>query len=293
MESNLPRNRKGQTEEEFLAAYHPGNYERPSVPADILLFTVDDMKDGTALVPDKELKLLLVKRRDHPFIYRWAIPGGFVDISESIEEAAYRELKEETNVENVYVEQLFTWGDVDRDPRMCVISVSYMALIPKNSVHPRAGDDAAETAWFTVRKNKLMDLSETKSAWMLSLESEDKQVKIAYHVTQEGNEVTLTPFDGCEEGLAFDHAKIVNLALDRIRNKVEYTTIAFHLIPEKFTLTQLQKVYETLLGKTLYKANFRKKIAPMVLKTEEYMDEARHRPSQYYRFNPGYKETYY
>jgi len=283
------RNADGLTEEEFLAQYRPGEYERPSLTVDMLLFTVEN----------GELKLLLVKRKNHPYIGCWAFPGGFVDIHESIEEAMYRELREETNVEGVYMEQLYTWGDVDRDPRTRVVSVAYLALAPKTMLKPIAGDDAQEVAWFTVKKQPLPDGhgEGENQAYRLSLTSEDGKVSIAYIVTetQKKNgvlklvETRTELFPGTTEKLAFDHHKAVNLALERLKNKVNYTPIAFNLVPEEFTLGQLQKVYETLLGKPLYKANFRKKVGPMVVETEKKTENVKHRPSQYYRYNPHYQ----
>lgn len=134
------RNKDGLTEKEFLERYKPGDYERPSVTVDMLLFTVDNKEqEDYRKLPEKELKLLLIKRKDHPYMGKWAIPGGFVDINEAVETAVYRELKEETNIDNVYMEQLYTFGDEEddkygrkkRDPRMRVISVSHMALVSK------------------------------------------------------------------------------------------------------------------------------------------------------------------
>jgi len=136
-------NSKGQTEEVFIAAYDQSKFEKPSLTIDALLFTVfDEEGDNDLKVPEKELKVLLVKRKDHPFIGQWALPGGFVGMNESLDEAARRELKEETNVEGVYLEQLYSWGEVNRDPRMRVLTVSYMALINRLKLNLQAGDDA-------------------------------------------------------------------------------------------------------------------------------------------------------
>ena len=138
-------NDKGLTEEQFLKEYSPGDYERPSVTTDILVFTVQNKDVADIRKADKkDLKILLIKRKDHPYIGQWAIPGGFVDIHESLEEAAKRELKEETDLDNIYFEQLATYGDVKRDPRMRVISSAYMALIPSRHLKPKAGDDAED-----------------------------------------------------------------------------------------------------------------------------------------------------
>ena len=289
------RNRDGLTEKEFLAKYRPGNYERPSVTVDMLVFTVEDVRPPGRSVPDKVLKLLLIRRKNHPFMNQWAIPGGFVNIDESVDAAAARELKEETSVEDVYLEQLYTWGEVNRDPRMRVISTSYLALVPGEGLKPRAGDDAAEAVWFTVRREQ-QEETEGLKTWNLFLESRDHSAEIRYRVTEHftkngvlmAEETQLLP--ETRDRLAFDHAKIVNLALERLRNKVEYTPIAFNLLPEEFTLTEAQKVYETLLGRPLFKANFRKKILPMVVETEKKTENVRHRPSQYYRFDPDWRK---
>lgn len=151
MDKKYIKNRQGLTEKEFLGQYDAGIYERPSVTVDMLIFTVmDEEKENYRKLPEKSLKLLLVKRGDHPFIADWALPGGFVSVNESIDEAAMRELKTETNIDNIYMEQLYTWGDVKRDPRTRVISCSYMALIDSTTLDVKAGDDADDAAWFNV-----------------------------------------------------------------------------------------------------------------------------------------------
>ena len=123
-------NKQGLTEEEFLASYDASKYERPSVTVDMLIFTVtNEKKENYRKLPEKVLRLLMIKRADHPYIGQWALPGGFIKMDESLEEGALRELKEETNIDNIYMEQLYTWGDVNRDPRTRIISVSYMALV--------------------------------------------------------------------------------------------------------------------------------------------------------------------
>ena len=128
------KNEDGLTEKEFLAQYRPGNYERPSVTVDMLSFAVDPEAE------DEDPELLLIRRRNHPCIGQWAMPGGFVNMDESLEEAAARELEEETGITGVCMEQLYTWGSVKRDPRTRIISVSYMAVVPKDELNPVAGD---------------------------------------------------------------------------------------------------------------------------------------------------------
>lgn len=242
------RNSEGLNEAEFLEHYQPRDYERPSVTVDTLIFTIVKNKSTGS-----KLELLLIKRKNHPYINHWAIPGGFVNIDESIDQAAERELKEETGLSDIYLEQLYTWGAVNRDPRMRVISVSYMALIPKEKLLPHAGDDAGAVQWF----------------------------KVAY----QNNSLSLIADDGTcvnESNLAFDHANIIKLAIKRMRNKIDYTSLAFNLLPEKFTLGELQLVFEAILGMKLHKSNFRRRVAKRVDATNEMCTGHRGKPSYYY-----------
>lgn len=286
-------NNEGVNEIEFLKNYKPGDYARPSVTVDMLLFTVQDkISDNIKKVPDKELKVLLIKRKNHPYICRWAIPGGFVDINESLNEAARRELKEETNIDNVYTEQLGTYGDVKRDPRMRVISVANIALVSSENLKPCAGDDAEDVAWFTVKKEDVVKTSD-KTIFNLVLESTEKNVKIVYKVTEtftlngvsKIKNVDYTLTSDVLSALSFDHTKIILDALDRLENKIEYTSIAFNLLPNLFTLSELQKVYEAILNRPLEKSNFRKKIRPMLIETDYVNNSVAYRPAKYYKFN--------
>lgn len=213
-------------EANFLKNYNPDKYQKPSVTVDILIFRlVNDSVD-----------ILLIKRKKPPYKEFWAFPGGFVNINESLEDAAKRELLEETNVKNVYLEQLYTFGDVERDPRMRVISVSYMALLNENDIekfNEKAGDDAKELQWFNI--NELLN------------GIEDNSIK-----------------------LAFDHEKIFKLAIERLRGKIDYTNIAFQLLPKEFSMLELQNVYEQILNKKLYTPNFRRNMVKKVKETGNY-----------------------
>lgn len=214
------------------ATYDPSQYDRPSVTVDVVIFS---------LIDDR-LKVLLVRRKQWPFAGMWAIPGGFVRMEESLEAAAARELAEETGVRDVYMEQLYTFGDPDRDPRTRVITVAYFALVPANAIDPpQAGSDAAETRWFPMR-----DLPE----------------------------------------LAFDHAQILGYALERLQYKLEYTVVGFELLPDLFTLPELQHAYELILGEALDKRNFRRKIlaAGILEETGEMKREGEGRPARLYRY---------
>jgi len=290
--------KQGITEEQFLKNYDASKYERPSVTVDMLVFTVtDEEKKNYRKLPEKVLRLLMIKRGEHPFIGQWALPGGFVKMDESIDEGALRELKEETNIDNIYMEQLYTWGDVGRDPRTRVISVSYMSLIDSKSFDIKANDDADEAKWFTV-KSKIIkeEKTPTDKGYMLlrlnelKLKSDEETLTaVVKNVITEEGKIKKVESEVIEsQGIAFDHPKIIQYALERLRNKIEYTDIAFNLMPEKFTLTELQQVYEVILDTELLKANFRRKISDMVIETDEYTKDAGHRPSKLFKFNPDW-----
>jgi 8-oxo-dGTP diphosphatase len=206
------------------------DYPRPSVTVDVIIFT---LRGG-------DLQVLLIRRRNPPFQGMWAIPGGFVAIDESLETAALRELEEETGVRDVYLEQLYTFGDLGRDPRGRVITVAYFALVPATAIDPHAGSDATHARWWSV-----YDLP----------------------------------------ALAFDHADILAYAVQRLRYKLEYSAVGFELLPEAFTLSQLQSAYEIILGEKLDKRNFRRKIlsADVIEETGEYRT-GEGRPAKLYRF---------
>lgn len=299
------KNKDGLTQKEFLESYIPGNYDRPSNTVDMLLFTVDDIPvEGKD--PDKALKMLLIKRGDHPYLGSYAIPGGFVHIDEALSTACYRELKEETNIDNVYFEQLKTFGDlVERDPRMRVISIAYLALAPKTSIKEVAGDDATYAQWFTVRKEFISSTNtgiERIDTYNLTLVSDDGEVKIGYLVNERfvknGIISIKVPsyelLEWSKDELAFDHIDLVYCAIERLKNKIEYTPIAFTLLPKYFTLREVQKLYEAILHleKPLTRANFRRKIKKMVIKTEKEK-ETSGRPATCYTFNESWEHNFF
>lgn len=293
--------KQGLTEKDFLAAYDASEYERPSVTVDILVFTVMNRQpENYRKLPEKVLKILMVKRGNHPYLGYWALPGGFVNMDESLDQAALRELKEETNIDNIYMEQLYTWGDVGRDPRTRVIGCSYMSLVDSSRLDIKAGDDADAAAWFTVRCNvveqkKIVgEKGCTVQNWIkLTLENETEELYAIIKVDKvfDGNTVRVSRELTESKGIAFDHGKIIEYAVERLRNKIEYTDLAFSLMPERFTLTELQQVYEVILGKELLKANFRRKISDMVVETEEYTRDVGHRPSKLYKYNPNWVKS--
>ncbi len=247
------RNADGLNEAEFLAAYSPGDYERPSVTVDVLLLRMK--KDLSCL------QTLLIRRRNHPYIGCWALPGGFIEMNESAYESACRELKEETGIDGIYLEQLYAMNQPDRDPRMRVIDIAYTGLIPYDEQkEAEAGDDAEDAGWFDI----------TFSDKKISLDGAERDVHIEYSLTEKsfrnGNIVVrnYVPKPVSEERLAFDHSEIVLEGLTKLRNKVLLSDCAFNLVPKEFTLPDLQKVYEIILGTDLYKANFRDKMASKI-----------------------------
>jgi 8-oxo-dGTP diphosphatase len=301
MENNTILNKQGLTEEQFLASYDAGKYERPSVTVDMLIFTVtEEEKKNYRKLTEKVLKLLMIKRGDHPYIGQWALPGGFVNMNESVDEAALRELREETNINNVYMEQLYTWGDVGRDPRTRVISSSYMSLTDISTLDIKADDDADDAKWFAV-SNKLYQEQKTvtekgyilQQTFNLILSSEEETIsaKVMLTKTVEGKVSKVERTIVESNGISFDHAKVIEYAIERLRSKIEYTDIAFNLMPELFTLTELQQVYEVILDTELLKANFRRKIADMVMETNEYKKDSGHRPSKLFKFNVEWNRT--
>ena len=215
-------------------ALYTYEYPRPSVTVDMILFAFQN----------DELTVLLIRRTHDPFAGKWALPGGFVGEEEDLYDAALRELKEETNVSNVYLEQLYTFGEPYRDPRARVITVAYFALLSADEAAQQmihSGSDAGEARWWSI-----------------------------YSLPE----------------LAFDHDRILEYALQRLRWKLEWTALGFLLLPKEFTLSELQKVYETVLSEPLDKRNFRRKILSAgVLEETGNMRAGDHRPAKLYRFS--------
>lgn len=275
------RDKNGLTEKEFLAAYRVEDYPRPSVACDMVVFAVArEEADSYRQLPVPELRVLLIRRGGHPFLGDWALPGGFVRPGETVGQAAARELTEETGLRRVYLQQLGTFSQPGRDPRTWVMSCAHLALIGGDREPVQGGDDAREAAWFRVA---CPAASEGSLRMELSRGEERLSAAVKYQGAAGG-------VGGPEEfrlienrGLAFDHGLILGCGLWRLRQEAERAGLPFHLMPERFTLTGLQQVYEVVLGRPLAKAAFRKKIAPLVEETEEYSERAGHRPARLYR----------
>ena len=289
------------TEAEFLREYDPSAYEKPSVATDIVVFTIGKGRRETyRQLPKRHLQLLLIRRRNHPFQGCWALPGGFVNIDEALRDGAARELYEETGLEPDYLGQLYTWGEVDRDPRTRIISTSYMAIVNEKNKNLKAGDDASEACWFdfTSRIEKVETHKidgQLEYVWYIRLELTNGREKLSalVRVTRwfRGSTVAIQRETVENHGLAFDHAKIIEHGLEKFRHKIKYTDLLFKLVPEFFTLTELQHVYEAVIDKKISRASFRRSIADKVLETEQYVTKGGHRPSQLYVFNPCWLEA--
>lgn len=248
------KNKDGLTEKEFLAGYNAGDYKRPSVTADILILGMNEDYSS--------LKILLIKRGDHPFIGCWALPGGFIKDNETAHKAAARTLKEETGLSGIYLDQIYTFTKPGRDPRTWVMSIAYLALVPALD-EVKGYDDTDDAAWF--------DLRFTDSA--IEISNEEKNVQIVYDLKKEEfvngaiRYENYVPKPVSKKRLAFDHVEILIEAIKRLREQIYYNDQAFCLVEKTFTLPELQRVYEAVLGKPLYKKSFRDMISAKVEET--------------------------
>lgn len=266
-----------ESEEDFLKAYNPNDYDRLSMTTDVLLFSVSDIsQDNYRKTNEKAMSILLVKRDNYPFKNMWCLPGGFLDLKEDLEDCPKRILADETNLHNIYMEQLYTFGDVNRDPRMRIVSTAYMALIDKNNLTERKADRAE---WFNIL------VSENNNVITLTLQSLDEKLVIKAKQILIDKTTARYKYEIIEnDTIAFDHAKVILTGIERLKNKVEYTDIVFNMMPEYFTLGELQKVYEKILGKQLLMPAFRRIIANKVVKTDKVQTGGGHRPSVLFKY---------
>ena len=266
-----------RSEEEFLKDYDSSLYDKLSITTDILILSVSNEETGNyRKLSDKKFSVLLVKRDNYPFKDKWCLPGGFIKIDEDLEDAAKRILKNETNLQNIYLEQLFTFGDPKRDPRMRVVSTSYMALIDKNKLNEKITKNAS---WFNI------DFTEDEKRINVTLDNGYKLIK--FSIKKVLRDKSTDRYDYIIEkndSLAFDHPKVIVSGISRLKNKLEYTDIVFNMMPRYFTLGELQQVYEVILGKKLLAPAFRRIIAGKVSKTEKYKTGEGHRPSVLYEY---------
>lgn len=271
----------GLTETEFLKVYNPDQFDRPSVSVDTVIFSIDseEQKDNYRKLDEQKLTVLLVKRREHPDLGCWSLPGGFVGIREAVRAAAGRVIRDKTGLDQIYMEELSIFGDPDRDPRMRIISCAYLSLIDRSRYQLGKSELVMDSSWFEV------DLNEHEQ--ILHLCSGDIKLQVPYETyeTENGKVAGLEYRAGNNSDLAFDHGTILLTGLLQLRRGIELSDIVFNLLPERFTITQLQQIYEIILGQKLLSPAFRRKISHKIKETGEYTSEKGHRPSQYFEYN--------
>lgn len=266
-----------KSEEEFLKDYDSSQFEKLSLTADMAIFSVSsENTNNYRKLSKKKFSVLLVKRTTYPFKDKWCLPGGFVGIDESIDDAAARILNRETNLHNIYMEQLYTFGEVKRDPRMRIVSTAYIALVDKNKLEDCLFPNAS---WFS------MDILEDEKEIQVSFDNGNEQFSVV--ISKKLKSPTSDRYQYVikkDDHLAFDHAKVIVSGISRLKNKISYTDIVFNMMGEYFTLGELQQVYEVILGKELLDPAFRRIIADKVEKTDMVKTGGGHRPSVMYRY---------
>lgn len=300
-----------EEEREYLKGYDITRYDRPSIATDMAVFSI--MDDQAAVeqgknrsvenyrkIPESKMKILMIQRGNYPYKDYWALPGGFCKKEEDIYETAKRELYEETHVGNAYLQPIGIFGEPGRDPRGWIISHTFMALMDGKKSKLRAGTDAWEAHWFNVQidkreieKNLKEDSAVIINEYDLRLQYENVQlcatVKEQKEFEQYHETVKYQITDS--QGIAFDHAKLIVYALLSLQQQVEQDgKIVFDLMPETFTLTELQKAFEIILNRPLLTANFRRKMADYVIETDQIVEGAGHRPAKKFKRNV---ETFY
>jgi len=272
-----------KSEEEFLKAYNPEKFDRLSLTTDILVLSISDEEvSNYRKTSKKHMSVLLVKRKDYPFKDKWCLPGGFLNIDEDLEDCPRRILSRETNLHDIYLEQLYTFGGINRDPRMRIISTSYMALIDKNRLDYKISDNAS---WFNISYEEKNNI--------VSVYLDNGKEYISFKIKKELKELTTDryKFEIIENNsLAFDHPLVILSGIERLKNKISYTDVVFNMMGEYFTLGELQQVYEVILGKKLLDPAFRRIIANKVEKTTKIKTGEGHRPSVLFRYKKGNKE---
>ena len=248
-----------------------------ALSTDLLIFSVSKGEAKTCRnLTDKFFSILLIKREKEPFENKWCLPGGFVKENETIDMAATRVLEKETNIKNIYKEQLYTFGEIDRDPRTRVISTAYMALIDKEKITTKLSNQAS---WFNIH------LKEEENKVNVILENGEETIE--FIIKRELVEQTTKRFKYKtikNENIGFDHDQIILIGIERMKSKIKDTDIVFNMMPEYFTLGELQQIYEVILDKKLLDPAFRRIIADKVEKTDKTIKTGGHRPSVLFRY---------
>ncbi len=259
--------------------YNPKDYPSIGCTTDILVFGISSIDSSNyKKIDDKKMSILLVKRDSYPFKDKWCLPGGFIGINENLDDTPINILKRETGISNIYLEQLYTFGDVNRDPRMRVISVSYMALVDKDRMTDRL---SSNSSWFDI-----INISYDNDIVKVSLSNNEETID--FSIERHLKELTTDRYSfkiSENKYMAFDHPVVILSGLERLKNKIEYTDIVFNMMPTYFTLGELQRVYEVILRKKLLDPAFRRIIANKVVPTNEFKTGEGHRPSRLFKYN--------
>jgi len=294
------------TEKEFLNIYSDEKYKKPSVTVDAVIFRiVDKQSSNYRKLPEKKLQVFLLKRNNPPFKNAYALPGTFIDLENELIDTVKSCVKNKVGLNDYYIEQLYTFGDINRDPRTRILSVSYMLLTHDNNklgngswydieLSSKTVKKTEKKFGYIVKKDILLtlkkDLSEQpniKSNSETNSDNCDNILKSKINVNIEKiNLEEIKKVNIINSDIAFDHSKIIFYAIERLKNKLEYTDIIFNLLPKKFTLTELKQAYEIILNEKLLDANFRRKTAKMVIGTKDYATGKGFRSSQLFEHNP-------
>lgn len=275
----------------FLALYSDSIYEKPSVTVDAVIFRISEKKnENYRKLPEKKLQVFLTKRQYAPFKNKFSVVGTFIDLKHELSETMQLCVKNKVGLDNYYFEQLFTFGEKTRDPRTRVLSVSYMLLT-------NTEENIQNGEWFDVEVKKITSKKTEQTDGYSYVQRYDLVLVSQKETLYNQIEVSITKTDLKENKvvkiikspMAFDHAKMVFIALERLKNKLEYTDIIFNLLPKEFTLTELKQCYEVILSEKLLDANFRRKTAHMVCATDKFEEAKGHRTSKLFVHNPNWK----
>lgn len=286
-------------EKSYLDQYNIEDYVRPSIATDIAIFSIleEGEQDNFRKLPERALKILLIKRAAYPYKDCWALPGGFCRQGEDVLETAKRELYEETSVESAYLQLAGIFGEKDRDPRGWIISHTYMALFDGKNHKLRAGSDAWEAKWFTIElsikeQKKTVEQEEVHLSTLYELVLSHEESGVCFRIQVREHKEFVQYHEKVQyewiagDGLAFDHGKIIVYTILQLRKKAKHDLcLAFDLVPEYFTLAQLQRTFELILDEKLITPNFRRKIADYVLETDQFVEGERHRPAKLFKRN--------